>query len=154
MIIVHDNLPLQCTQLQLLIEKMNFAFCSSMTLSYFQDRSNLRKCFSCHQCTWPTQHQNIQLGTHSSLLNTKFHNQMCHLCRDNSFDYCQVWLFGCCLKSSTYSYTECNVWSASNEIEKTIDHAWIKCWIHFYACCITTQFYWGTHRSGSVFLRV
>ena len=73
-IVVHNNSPLQCIQLQPLIERLNFDFCSSITPNYFQDRNNHLKCSSYHQCTRPSQHPNIQLSTHLSFLNTKFHS--------------------------------------------------------------------------------
>jgi hypothetical protein len=57
---------------------------------------------------------------------------------DDTLDCSEVKFFRSRLKSSTYSNTEGNIWSAGCEVEKTPDHTFVESRINLLACKIGT----------------
>jgi hypothetical protein len=53
---------------------------------------------------------------------------------DDTVDCSEVRFFWICLKSSTYSNTEGNIWLASCEVEKTLDHTFVESMINLLSC--------------------
>jgi hypothetical protein len=58
---------------------------------------------------------------------------------DDTLDYSEVRFFRICLKLSTYSNTEGNIWSASCKVEKPLDHTSVESRINLLACKISTD---------------
>jgi hypothetical protein len=49
---------------------------------------------------------------------------------DDAIDWSDVGFLRICLKSSTHSYTEGNIWSASYKVEKAPNHTSVESGIH------------------------
>jgi hypothetical protein len=73
---------------------------------------------------------------------------------DDTLDCSEVRLFRICLKLSTDSNIEGNIWSASCKVEKTPDHTSVESRINLLACKISTDLDTCDHGSMSMTLPI